>query len=193
VNFTKAGAEKLGHYVEHDLRRVLGSHVLPVALPGPEEQPPANDNVAGRPAVGPVVPLNSTNVEKGGQLLGGQPTEREADPLATRALNRGEAIVAPRGRADDFSWPRRDISGTTDEALPDAAAPKGAAANSGAEDGKKSMEKAATTKSSEATNRPTQSSPTPRVTTARPRRHIDQVNGAPRPPLPIGPATSNWR
>ena len=52
VNFTKAGA-KLGHYVEHDLRRLLDSHMLPVALPGPEEQPPANDNVAGRPAVGP--------------------------------------------------------------------------------------------------------------------------------------------
>jgi uncharacterized protein len=42
VNFTKAGAEKLGHYVEHDLRRLLGSNVLPVALPGPEELPPAN-------------------------------------------------------------------------------------------------------------------------------------------------------
>ena len=70
VNFTKAGAEKLGHYVEHDLRRLLGSHVLPVALPGPEEQPPANDNVAGRPVIGPVVPLNATNAEKGGQLLG---------------------------------------------------------------------------------------------------------------------------
>ncbi len=49
VYFTKAGAEKLGHYVEHDLRRVLSSHALPVALPGPEEQPPASDNVAGRP------------------------------------------------------------------------------------------------------------------------------------------------
>ena len=35
VNFTKFGAEKLGHYVEHELRRVLSSHVLPVALPGP--------------------------------------------------------------------------------------------------------------------------------------------------------------
>jgi len=40
VYFTKAGAEKIGHYVEHDLRRVLSSHVLPVALPGPEEQSP---------------------------------------------------------------------------------------------------------------------------------------------------------
>jgi hypothetical protein len=34
VNFTKAGAEKLGHYVEHDLRRVLDSHVLPTRARG---------------------------------------------------------------------------------------------------------------------------------------------------------------
>ena len=107
VYFTKAGAEKLGHYVEHDLRRVLSSHVLPVALPGPEEQSPAKD------AVGPVLPLNAIGAEKSGELLGAakQPAEREADPLATRVLNRGEAIVAPRGRADDFSWPRADTSG----------------------------------------------------------------------------------
>ncbi len=182
VNFTKAGAEKLGHYVEHDLRRIFSSHALPVALPGPEEQPPAHDNVAGRPAIGPVVPFNATNAEKGGQLLGAasHPTEGEVDPIATRVLNRGEAIVAPRGRADDFSWPGPDNSGTADtEALSDAVPPKGAAANSGAEDGKKNMDKAATTKSS--------------VTTARPHRHVDQVNGAPRPPLPVGPANSNWR
>ena len=181
VNFTKAGAEKLGHYVEHDLRRVLGSHVLPVALPGPEEQPPASGNVAGRPAIGPVVPLNATNTEKGGQLLGAasHPAEGEADPLAKRVLNRGEAIVAPRGRADDFSLPRPDISGTADtEALPDAVPPKGAAANSGAEDGKKNTDKAATTKSSEATNRPTQSSPTPHVTTARPHHHLPTIHPA---------------
>jgi hypothetical protein len=31
VYFTRAGAVKLGHYVEHDLRRVLSNHVLPVA------------------------------------------------------------------------------------------------------------------------------------------------------------------
>jgi hypothetical protein len=191
VNFTKAGAEKLGHYVEHDLRRLLGNNVLPVALPGPEEQPPAKDNVAGRPIVGPVLPLDATSAEKGGQLLGAarDPDERQADPLATRVLNRGEAVDAPRGRADDFSWPRPDINGT----LPDAVPPKGAAANSGTEDGKKkNTDKAATTKSSEATNRPAQFSPTPHA--ARPHRHVDRVNGAPpRPPLPVSPATSNWR
>ena len=176
VNFTKAGAEKLGHYVEHDLRRVLSSHVLPVALPGPEEQPPANDNVAGRPAIGPVLPLNATSAEKGGQLLGAASyqDERQADPLATRVLNRGEAIVAPRGRADDFSWPRPDISGTADtEALPNALPPKGAAVNKGAENGKKNTDKAATTKSSGATNPSTQSSATPHGTTARPHRPVD--------------------
>ena len=74
VYFTKAGAEKLGHYVEHDLRRVLSSHALPVALPGSEEQSPAKD------AVGPVLPLNAISTEKSGELLGGvkQSAEREA-------------------------------------------------------------------------------------------------------------------
>jgi len=196
VNFTKAGAEKLGHYVEHDLRRLLGSHVLPVALPGPEEQPPANDT---RPAVGPVLPLNATSAEEGGQLLGAasHQDERQADPLATRVLNRGEAVVAPRGRADDFSWPRPDpnASGAADEGpAQDAMQPKGSAGNSGAEDGKKNANKAATTKSTDAENHQAQSTPSPHVTTVRPRRHADQLNGAPpRPPLPVGPATSNWR
>jgi len=196
VNFTKAGAEKLGHYVEHDLRKLLGNNVLPVALPGPEEQPPANDNVAGRPVVGPVLPLNSTSAEKGGELLGAAShPDMQADPVATRVLNRGEAIVAPRGRADDFSWPRPDISATAyTEPLPNSEPPKGAAANNSAEDGKrKNTDKAAATKSSDVTNH-AEASPTPHVATVRPHRRVDQFNGAaPRPPLPVGPAISNWR
>ena len=56
VHFTKAGAVKLAHYVEHDLRRVLSSHIVPVALPGPEEQAPKGSAVGARPAIGPVVP-----------------------------------------------------------------------------------------------------------------------------------------
>jgi hypothetical protein len=61
VNFTKSGAEKLAHYVEHELRRVLNSHVVPVALPGPEEQTPAKGGGDAKPAVGPVVPLSSVS------------------------------------------------------------------------------------------------------------------------------------
>ena len=49
VNFTKAGAVKLAHYVEHELRRVLSSHIVPVALPGPEEQAPRRSAVGARP------------------------------------------------------------------------------------------------------------------------------------------------
>ena len=41
MNFTKAGAEKLGHYVEHYLRRVLSSHALPVALPARPAKAPS--------------------------------------------------------------------------------------------------------------------------------------------------------
>jgi hypothetical protein len=42
-----------------------------------------------------------------------------------------------------------------------------------------------TVRSGEAKNHPTQSSPTPHATIARPHRDVDQVNGTPpRPPLP---------
>ena len=56
-------------------------------------------------------------------------TEREANPLAERVLNRGEATVAPRGRADDFAWPRSNTSGEGDmEPTADAVRPRGSVA-----------------------------------------------------------------
>ena len=186
VNFTKYGAEKLAHYVEHELRGVLTSHGLPVALPGPEEQALPNGAGAVRPAIGPVLPLNAISEEKGSDLLGAasHPAERQADPLATRVLNHGEAIIAPRGRADDFSWPRPDTNAS--DAADVGPAPD---ANSGAEDGKKNANTAETIKSSDAENPAAQSvvPTTPRLTNARPRLTGDQFNGAPpRPPLPVG-------
>jgi hypothetical protein len=50
VNFTKSGAEKLAHYVEHELRRVLNSHVVPVALPGPDTAAANAPGTRRRPA-----------------------------------------------------------------------------------------------------------------------------------------------
>jgi hypothetical protein len=43
-------------------------------------------------------------------LLGG-PGSRPApvDALAARTLVKGEALAPPAGRADDFTWPRREI------------------------------------------------------------------------------------
>jgi hypothetical protein len=125
VNFTKYGAEKLAHYVEHELRRVLNSHVMPVALPGPEEPAPAKGTTDAKPAPGPVVPLNAAGNE-GGELLGaskGPPQKKDPDPLVVRVLSRGEAVAAPHGRADDFSWPRNDITSGGASAPPPAASP----------------------------------------------------------------------
>ena len=174
VYFTKAGAEKLGHYVEHDLRRVLSSHVLPVALPGPEEQPPASDKAAGHPAIGPVLPLNATSAENGGQLMGAASDrdERQADPLATRVLSRGEAIVAPRGRADDFTWPRPEVSGAADtEPVPGALPPGVSIGMKNTKDeNKNDNNKLETVTSGGAKSDPVKSSP-----------------AHPRPPLPVGP------
>jgi hypothetical protein len=43
-------------------------------------------------------------------LLGGPGTRPAAvDALAARTLVKGEALNPPPGRADDFTWPRREV------------------------------------------------------------------------------------
>jgi hypothetical protein len=107
VYFTKYGARKLAHYVEREIQRSVVNRAVPVALPsvGPGPQTPST-KPTGRPAVGPVVPLTTTTVGHE-ELLGGRAPARApaADPTATRVLTKGEAITAPIGRGDDFSWP----------------------------------------------------------------------------------------
>src|SRR5262249_44608522 len=68
VHFTKAGAIKLASYVDRELRRVMSTHVAPVALPAPEAAPKSG-TVGARPDVGPVLPL-STNQTESGDLAG---------------------------------------------------------------------------------------------------------------------------
>jgi hypothetical protein len=104
VHFTKAGAVKLASYVDRDLRRVLSGHATPVALPGPEVNAKPD---GARPAIGPVLPLTTSSSAEHGDLLGaGDPsTQTTSDPIATKILSRGDPLTAPRGRADDFSWP----------------------------------------------------------------------------------------
>jgi uncharacterized protein len=187
VNFTKAGAEKLARYVEHDLRRVLTNHFIPVALPGPEEQSPAKGNT--RPAIGPIVPLNAVGSAEGGDLLGAtsRPAQRESDPVATRVLSHGEAIVAPPGRADDFSWPRADAkAGPVPDETPVPVAPSAPAAKGAG--GKNDANKADAKKLGDAKNNG-KSQPAPNAVPAKPRTTLD--GGPPRPPLPVGPAATN--
>ena len=110
VYFTKAGARKLGHYVERELARLTPARATPEALvpaepsqtPGPEEP----SKVPARPLAGPVVQLTATQSDSD-KLLGDVPsTLPSSSPLATRVLVKGQPITAPRGRADDFVWPR---------------------------------------------------------------------------------------
>jgi len=216
VNFTKYGAEKLAHYVEHELRRVLNSHVVPVALPGPEDQTPAKGVGDAKPAVGPVVPLSTVSSE-GGELLGSAKaaaSKKEPDALATRVLSRGEALAAPHGRADDFSWPRADISSepAPDTPLPPAASPSKGGTNK-SETNKSETNKNETNKSEPnkgdankaepkkpaAPNGASNAAPngaatgapnaTPNAAPARPRQTLDG-GPVPRPPLPVGPAAA---
>jgi uncharacterized protein len=112
VYFTKAGARKLAHYVEHEITRLLAARSGPIALPTEPVTPDANalpGQPAPRPLAGPILPLVASSVGTD-QLLGG-PGSRPApvDALAARTLVKGEALTPPPGRADDFVWPRREV------------------------------------------------------------------------------------
>ena len=113
VYFTKAGARKLAHYVEREITRLMASRSTPVALPSEPATPDANaqpGQPAPRPLAGPIVPLVASSVGTD-QLLGG-PGSRPAavDALVARTLVKGEPLAPPAGRADDFTWPRREIA-----------------------------------------------------------------------------------
>src|SRR5438270_529129 len=115
VHFTKAGARKLAHYVEREIRRVMLARATPLAMPAPEEPQtpaagarPGPGGPAPRPVAGPVVPLTSQPTSAEALLGGGPARGAGSDPLVNRVMVKGEAVPAPAGRADDFAWPRRD-------------------------------------------------------------------------------------
>ncbi len=112
LHFTKAGARKLAHYLEREINRVSPLQPTPVALPEPQQQAPSvrPGGPTARPLLGPAVPL-AVNARAGEELTGGASIRSdENSQIATHVLVKGEAIAAPAGRADDFSWPRRAIA-----------------------------------------------------------------------------------
>jgi uncharacterized protein len=221
VHFTKPGAVKLGYYVERELRRVLSSHLLPVALPGPEQSPAKG---GARPVIGPVVPLGAVGAGEGTDLLGAgaaHPAQAASDPIVIRVLSRGEAMAPPPGRADDFSWPHGEAAaappsagvapnagaaapnaGTSAVAEPPAAA-AAPPASPQAQPTKSPTGKIETKKSSDAQPndaKPNEAKPgdaktgeaktseaKPEAAPPKPRRPRVDLDGAPRPPLPVGP------
>ena len=77
---------------------------MALPVPAEPEHPGRNGKAGGsvRPMAGPVVPLTGANVGSEQVLLGG-PGE---SPGATVGLSTDDAVAAPSGRADNFSWPR---------------------------------------------------------------------------------------
>jgi hypothetical protein len=128
VYFTKFGARKLAHYVEREIERHIANRGLPVVVPMPADPGPQSPNAkpggpAQRPVAGPVVPLTAAAVAPEELMGGGRAQQRPptTDATATRVLTKGEAVPAPTGRADDFSWPRGNQPQPT--AVPTAAEP----------------------------------------------------------------------
>lgn len=109
VYFTKAGARKLAHYAEREIARLLAGRSAPIVVPAEPEAETKPEGPAPRPLVGPLVPLVAASIATD-QLLGG-PGGRStpSDALAMKTLVKGEPLVPPPGRADDFSWPRREV------------------------------------------------------------------------------------
>lgn len=113
VFFTRPGARKLAHYVDREIQRLFSNRAVPVALPSDPGTPDTSIRPGGgtapRPLAGPIVPLVAATVGTT-ELLGGAGSRPPTvDALAARILIKGEPLAAPGGRADDFSWPRREI------------------------------------------------------------------------------------
>lgn len=123
VSFTKAGARKVAHFADVEIKKILEPirGGTPVATTPVEGQPvpnieaslPAPPDAAtpialpSKPLVGPVLPLTRQDVTPGGTLVSAPPKLNgdHAYPVQ-RALRTGIATNSRPGRADDFRWPR---------------------------------------------------------------------------------------
>jgi len=125
VYFTKPGARKLAHYAEREISRLLAARSGPIALPTEPATPDSNaipGQPAPRPLAGPIVPLVAATVNSD-QLLGGPGAPAAVDALAARVMLKGEPLSPPAGRADDFTWPRREVGEDKNETPVASASP----------------------------------------------------------------------
>jgi hypothetical protein len=125
VHFTRAGARKLAHFVEPDIRKHL-EEVQPRTDPeianlpaSPAEAAPAEGNEAAlepepvlappvKPIAGPILPLTGPVLAPGGALATRSPPSAPGKKARIdRTAQQGQQQSDPRpGRADDFAWPR---------------------------------------------------------------------------------------
>jgi uncharacterized protein len=113
VHFTKAGARKLAHFVEDEIKKVLdatepedGSQFAklsptPQGTNVPQPSTDAAPNLpAPKPSIGPVLSLTGLPLSPGGALV------TRASTGTPRTLQGSDGTAQP-GRADDFTWPQK--------------------------------------------------------------------------------------
>jgi hypothetical protein len=204
VHFTKAGARKLAHYVEREIRHVMLSRGAPMALPTPEEpQPDASrpGSPAVRPVAGPVVPLTTPASAPEGLLGAGAQRPGVADPNANRVLVKGEPLPALSGRADDFAWPRpnANLQPASEPSSPPASAPAAKPGTAGSPSATKPAAPASAKKHAPAAAPAGEDGRRPlsltddRSRTEPARRRTSPDNGL-RPPaaVPLAPTHGGW-
>ncbi|MGO4573558.1 SGNH/GDSL hydrolase family protein [Microvirga sp. 2TAF3] len=129
VLFTKAGARKVAHFADAEIKRIIAngqggvanaapphpiegspnatpaSSSIEAFLPAPPEAA-APVSLPSKPLIGPVLPLSRPEVTPGGTLISTKPklTGDQVYPVQ-RALRNGIAPNSRPGRADDFRWP----------------------------------------------------------------------------------------
>jgi hypothetical protein len=133
IHFTKAGARKLAHFLEAEIKRVFEKRnpesevaALPpdieqaaddvnaqirremgVATPPPETSAPgAPVEPPPRPLVGPILPLTARPISPGGVLASRAASPPSEPPEVIRVFRVGEPFDPAPGRADDFAWPK---------------------------------------------------------------------------------------
>lgn len=113
VHFTKAGARKVAHFAEIDIKRIIDKRKAPATaivaarteagegprtiLPAPDS--PAQVRLPVRPAAGPVIELTALPLATDGELAGPQNRAAVRQPPVSLSQTRP-------GRGDDFRWPR---------------------------------------------------------------------------------------
>jgi uncharacterized protein len=125
LNFTKAGARKLAHFVEGDIRRNLDAtepQVDPAVVTVPAETPAdaaaaaPNTHPAAAPVVkpvaGPVLPLTGPVSAAGGQLVTRVKAKDADRATIDHTLAEGKPLAPKPDRADDFTWPKSESSPT---------------------------------------------------------------------------------
>lgn len=106
INMTKQGKAKLAFYADKPLRKLLGLAAPGVGLPSgdlPEAGPIGPTEMPDRT---PPMSLNDPELDGGTELLGAQPA-----PVGTSTKPSAKPVTLPQptpGRADDFSWLRRE-------------------------------------------------------------------------------------